>query len=267
MRPWVGTFLSLGGLSASLTVVYLGMRSVMEIGGACASGGPYEVATPCPEGVPLLMVGGIWGLFIFGGLFAWFVGGLGSNYIGLLGFAWCALFLSLGWNFLEYGVDPPGASDGPVVGWLVCAVLFALMGGLPLLGLAKPSNLRGMLWPADPPPREQRRPSVREVVPVAGMKLTRPPAPARDAVTRATPATRGAAVLDELTRPAAEPRGSSGRSAAAGAAGSSAAGSAAPPAAPPADLAGQLERLARLHHRGDLDDAEYEAAKRAVLGE
>ena len=31
--------------------------------------------------------------------------------------AWPALFLSLGWNFLEYGVNPPEAfGDGPELG-------------------------------------------------------------------------------------------------------------------------------------------------------
>ena len=259
MRAWIGTFFSVAALSACLTVIYLGMRSVMEIGGACASGGPYEISTPCPDGVPLLMVGGIWGLFIFGGLTAWFVGQLGSNYIGILAFVWCALFLSLGWNFLEYGLDPPGADDGPVGGWLVCAVLFALMGGLPLLALARPSNLRSMFWPADKDERARRRPTVREVVPVVGTTLRR--APARDrsgAVTRATPEARGAAAAAAAGGVVVETAGASGAS------------GDVPAARPPADapdVAGQLERLARLHHRGDLDDAEYDAAKRAVLGE
>lgn len=59
------------GLAASLTFVFLGMRAVMDVGGFCAEGGPYEIQTPCPEGVPLLMIGGIFGLFLFGGLIAW----------------------------------------------------------------------------------------------------------------------------------------------------------------------------------------------------
>jgi hypothetical protein len=46
--------------------------------------------------------------------------------------AWPALFLSLGWNFLEYGVDPPG-TGGVAVGWLICAVVFFAMGGIPLV--------------------------------------------------------------------------------------------------------------------------------------
>ena len=50
--------------------------------------------------------------------------------------AWPALFLSLGWNFLEFGFDPPGEDDGLVWGWIVCGVVFWLMGGLPLFALA-----------------------------------------------------------------------------------------------------------------------------------
>ena len=36
--------------AACLTVLFLCMRSVMDIGGSCASGGPYEIANPCPAG-------------------------------------------------------------------------------------------------------------------------------------------------------------------------------------------------------------------------
>jgi hypothetical protein len=47
------------------------------------------------------------------------------------GLLWPALFISLGWNFLEYGFDPP-FGEGLAWGWLVCGVLFMLMGGIPL---------------------------------------------------------------------------------------------------------------------------------------
>ena len=93
------------GLAASLTLVFLGMRAVMDIGGFCAEGGPYEIQTHCPEGVPLLMIGGIFGLFLFGGLMAWKGSVIGGPYAALVGLAWPALFLSLGWNFLEYALS------------------------------------------------------------------------------------------------------------------------------------------------------------------
>ena len=99
------------------------------MGGACASGGPYVPQVECPEGVPVLMFGGGWGGLIFTGLYARQTSK--RNVPSFLGFAWSALFLSLGWNFLEYGFDAPGGG-GLVWGWLVCGVLFVLMGGFPL---------------------------------------------------------------------------------------------------------------------------------------
>jgi len=52
--------------------------------------------------------------------------------------AWPALFLSLGWNFLEYGFF---AVEGDWVwSWLFCGVLFVLMGAVPLaigIGIAR----------------------------------------------------------------------------------------------------------------------------------
>src|SRR5215213_3880915 len=43
-------------LAVSLVWTFLGMRSVMDVGGSCAEGGPYEIATPCPHGAVLLSV-------------------------------------------------------------------------------------------------------------------------------------------------------------------------------------------------------------------
>jgi hypothetical protein len=52
--------------------------------------------------------------------------------------AWSALFLSLGWNFLEFGLDAPDSDGGLAWGWLVCAIVFAFMGALPAAGVIKP---------------------------------------------------------------------------------------------------------------------------------
>jgi Short C-terminal domain len=139
LRASLWIFVSLAGVSAGLTLLFLGMRAVMEIGGACASGGPFVPVRPCPEGVPLVMIGGIWGGFIFGGIYAWQT--LKRRLPNVLGLLWPALFLSLGWNFLEYGLDPPGES-GLAWGWLVCAIVFGLMGGLPLV-VTLPATFRG----------------------------------------------------------------------------------------------------------------------------
>lgn len=127
--------IGVAGLAACLTVVFLAMRAVMDIGDFCAEGGPYEIRQHCPEGVPLLMVLGIFGLFGFGGLMAWKGSVIGGVYGALVLLAWPALFISLGFNFLQYAFDPPGADQGIVWGWLIPGVLFMIMGAGPLLAL------------------------------------------------------------------------------------------------------------------------------------
>lgn len=149
VKGTVAVFVTLAGVSCGLTLLYLGMRAVMDVGGACASGGPYVPRVECPDGVPLLMMAGIWGGIIFVGLYLWAT----SKHKAptLVAFAWPALFLSLGWNFLDYGIDDP-AGGGLVWGWLICAVLFILMGGLPLIAFVKPVMAQfGRKAPETPP--------------------------------------------------------------------------------------------------------------------
>ena len=197
---------SLALVTACITVLFLTMRSVMDIGGFCASGGPYEIATPCPDGIPLLMMGSIWI-----GLGAAFLYGFQASKRGavnLAGLLWPALFLSLGWNFLEYGVDPP-FGGGLAWGWLIPGVLFVLMGGLPLL-MVIPMLVRKDSRPSNP----------------VGAAL-------RDGVIVARETARDRRIVDAPHRPAG--------------------------------VVDELERVARLHRRGSLTDAEYEAAKRRIL--
>jgi len=129
VRSVLGLLLSLAGVAAAITIVFLSMRRVMEIGGACAQGGPFVPIRPCPRGVAGLLVGGIWGGMILAFVYIAFAVRLRVPSLG--GLLWPALFLSLGWNFLEYGVAPP-SGDGLAWGWLICGVIFVLMGGVPL---------------------------------------------------------------------------------------------------------------------------------------
>lgn len=116
------------GLAFSIGLLFLGMRAVMGVGGFCAEGGPYVVETHCPPGVDLMFLAFPLG---FGavGLMIWKGAPLGERYAMLPLLAWPALFLSLGWNFLEFGIGAPG---GLALGWLVPGVMFVLMGGVPL---------------------------------------------------------------------------------------------------------------------------------------
>lgn len=120
-------------LTASITGLWLGMRAVMNIGGYCASGGPYEIVVPCPPGVDLVIMLAVPIGILAAGVVAWQGSRLGRSWGGVAGLAWPVLFLSLGWNFLEYAVRPPDGNGGLVLGWLIPGVIFALMGAVPLL--------------------------------------------------------------------------------------------------------------------------------------
>lgn len=141
LATWLGAAFFAALLAATVVVTYRSMRLVMDIGGSCASGGPYEIAETCPTGaVPLITAAFPVGFLAAGG-FAAFAWKLGRGTVGLLLLAWPALFVSLGWNFLEYAFDPPGGG-GLVGGWLFCGIVFWLM-GLPAL-YALPRIVRGI---------------------------------------------------------------------------------------------------------------------------
>ena len=123
-RGSIWIFLTVGLVSASLTVLFLGMRSVMDIGGSCASGGAFEVAHPCPGHVAALMPAAIWGGLIFTGLYVFLAMHYGVP--TLVSLAWPALFLSLGYSFLDYGIH--GQS-----GFITAGVIFVVMGSVPLV--------------------------------------------------------------------------------------------------------------------------------------
>jgi hypothetical protein len=137
------------GLAFCMTLLWFGMRDVMDLGGFVASGGPYEIAHPAPDWVWIMPVSIVLGLACaFGNVVAaWRADGF-----NLALPAWGALFVSLGWNFLEYGLRPPGGG-GPVWGWLVCAVVFFAM-GLPVI----PMLIKGT-GPLVSPRGVRRRPS------------------------------------------------------------------------------------------------------------
>ena len=120
-------YFTIFGASFAITSLYHGMRGIMRLGGMVASGGPYAIEHPAPAWVWILPVSILLGLACF------FINLFSSdpNGVNLMPLAWPGLFLSCGWNFLEFAFHPPGG--GLAWGWLVCGVLFVLMGGLPLL--------------------------------------------------------------------------------------------------------------------------------------
>ena len=116
--------------AAAITILSLIMRSVTELGGSCAGGGPYVSAQPCPSGTGTAL------LLVFACVFVCIIGTLWAASVLkapmplLLG--WPALFLTLGWNFLEDGFAPP-TGESISIGFVVCGVIFVLMGAAPLL--------------------------------------------------------------------------------------------------------------------------------------
>jgi hypothetical protein len=261
-RKVVCTFVSLALLIACLTILWLCMRAVMDIGGSCGSSNTYEIATPCPEGIGWLMPVSIWaGLFALG----FYIG----NRSGLPGpewavLAWPALFLSLGFNFWEYGLDAPGP-QGMEWGMIICGVIFVLMGAVPLFAvLGSPTARRELLW-SDPSPVE-KRPSVAETAKQAAKKAkpNRPKRSSKGGPSQGSSAPVGAAA------PRSTPGAGGGVIVAPVAAGGGVDvgvdDGVADISGTDDDLAEDLERLATLFRDGQLTVEEYADAKRRRLG-
>jgi len=128
-------------LALCMTMLFLGMRDIMDLGGFVASGGPYVIAHPAPGWVWVMPLSIVLGL---AAAFGNAVAASRAHGFNLAVAAWPALFLSLGWNFLEYGVHPPGGGVAPA--WLVCAVVFFALGGPVLYVVVKaaPSAVKGL---------------------------------------------------------------------------------------------------------------------------
>ena len=127
--------LAVAGIAACITLVYLAMRAVMDVGGACADGGPYVSAQPCPDGATPALLLGVFGLFGFGALGMW-AGARIGGYAWLPLLAWTGLFASLGWNFLDYGLVNPPEGQGVEWGYVIPGILFQLMAWVPIAFVA-----------------------------------------------------------------------------------------------------------------------------------
>lgn len=259
------------GLAACLTLVFLGMRAVMDVGGACADGGPYVSAQSCPDGsAAALVLGTVLGMG-FG--FVASVGGLGVGGIWTATpvLAWAALFGSLGWNFMEYGVfDSPAGIEW---GWAIPGVLFWLMAAGPLLVLGTVAEvLRSVSGPSARGSGRGSLPGVVDVRVMPGPGQPSRPAPRPVGPTRSV-GTAGA-TAPQPSPPTAPP--SAERETLAGLAADFGAVVDAAMAGTPADrepsftegtqaLLDRLERLADMRDRGLLDPAEFETAKAAIM--
>ena len=288
---------AVAGLAMCITLVYEAMRSVMDVGGACADGGPYVSAQPCPDGSPAAMLLGIFGLFGFGGLgmvFGAKVGGYG--WVPLL--AWTGLFAALGWNFLDYGLLNPPPGEPVEWGYVIPGVLFQLMAWVPVavvvMGLwAVRGSSRGSAFgpitgsgfASDAAPitaNMLRGPGQPAQAPVTVIDMRPPPVPGGHRVEVAGPVREGPAAGDRRALRLRGGRGRGGcrradpgRSAATGRRrrgrptchGSGRAAAPAEFQEGTQALLDRLERLADMRDRGLLTSAEYETAKEAVMHE
>ena len=139
-------FAALGacGYGGGLAAVYTGFVRVMNVGGSCASGGPYAISHPCPSGTGALIGGGIGAVLVFATVLVCAVGYLGGPAIETSLVLWCAGFATLAVGSFTH------SSDG---GATVAGATFALLvvlGMVPLLS-ALNDALRG---PRTPPPSE-----------------------------------------------------------------------------------------------------------------
>ena len=124
LGSWCGAALGAVGLGACVVITNLGGMAIMDEGGFVASGGPYEIAHPVPDGFWILPVAFV-GLFVFPlvhGIFASRIKGFGLAY-----WTWCAVWTSIGATTFYYGFNPPG-SDGLAWGWLIMGGIFLLVG-------------------------------------------------------------------------------------------------------------------------------------------
>jgi hypothetical protein len=264
----IGTVLGyLAGIAVgtmSITLLFLGMRAVMDVGGACADGGPFVTAQPCPTGTPMAMIGGMFGLFGAAGLIMWFGSRISTAATAVVALGWPLLFVSLGWNFLEYGLHPTDGEEGPVWGWLIPGILFWVMGLAPVVvAIAAWREAR-----AGRPGNRMSQQVVNRLLPAGGSApssdRSRPAMPTDPNVRRSDQAGFASSAFAPVYSSAG--RSSGGTAPTAPPARQTADPSGPAQSADPAsDLAVDLERLSRLHAIGELTDAEFGRAKADVL--
>lgn len=271
-----------GGTAMCVTLMFLAMRAVMDIGGSCADGGPYVSAQSCPEGSAVALLLGIFGLFLFGTIASIAGIRIGGIWAGAPAYAWAALFGALGWNFLDYGLFNAPAETGIDWGWVLCGVVFwimavgPLMGAVPLLaglgivGRGGGDGARPLKGPGRPgwrPPAAYNglgAASLATGAAVATVDAADSPEDVRHEL--AEIATDFGVVVGQAT--AELPADPVARRATAQAAGAVSAGAERPDFTEGTQaLLDRLERLADMRDRGLLAPEEYETTKAAIMAE
>jgi hypothetical protein len=116
--------------AAAITVLSMLLRSATAVGGSCADVDVALGDQPCRShtGAALLLAVACALLCLLA--VSWGAAVLGAPRPLFL--AWPVLALTLGWNFLRDGFDPP-MGEGIALGYVVGGVVFLLLGAAPLL--------------------------------------------------------------------------------------------------------------------------------------
>jgi len=234
---WTGSLVGIAGVAFSFTLLSRSMRSVERIGGFCASGGPYQIAHTCPKGVTGLLPLSIFGGLIFLAIFAVCTSSRGRSVLLL---AWSVLFIGLGWNFIDFGIINPN-SGSVSFGQLIPGILFIIMGVVPLVWVI-PAGLKALV--EDDDEEATSTPSSTPYSVGTSVRFNNPGSTSTPAPWTMT------APTTTTTTPTASPVTTASSTTTSGTKG---------------DVASELEKLASLHRRGELTDAEYEDAKRRAI--
>ena len=126
VRPWplFVVVASSAVIGASLALIWLATRAVMSLGAVVTGGGSIELTSgPPPTWIAALPVA----------IIALVVAmqtskGLSDRYDtpSMMVLSWSALFLTLSWNFIDFGLR--GGGGAPMLGLLIPGIAFVVMG-------------------------------------------------------------------------------------------------------------------------------------------
>jgi hypothetical protein len=121
---FAGAFVGWALFTFCFVTLYLASSALSNLGGFCASGGPYVIETECPDFVTYALPLGFVGVFVAGVIAFIFQKGFSAP---VMVWGWPILFVGLG---IEFFLSIP--ISGAFVG-ILCGTLFVVMGLAPLL--------------------------------------------------------------------------------------------------------------------------------------
>jgi hypothetical protein len=116
--------------AAAITLLSMLLRSATAVGGSCADGDALLADQPCRSHTGAALLIAVACALVCLLAVSWGAAVLGAPRPLFL--AWPVLALTLGWNFLRDGFDPP-MGEGIALGYVVGGVVFLLLGAGPLL--------------------------------------------------------------------------------------------------------------------------------------